>query len=286
MGSDPLAPPGERLLSIAMPLDIDVTDKVKASIWALDFIDLSKLKDQTDQLPIAYDIDITSPGGTEKLRINQNRNPKPFEHISQWFEAFHIYLTILCQKFPQDNIDMLCYQYTIKSIATEGGDWQRYDTQFRKLFKGKRVPWNKPHTELYIKCMRRARDTFPARQQFNSQPNKSNKNQRGFRGSSFFARSTSNTNQFRHPKGHCFDYHDTGRCSRAKCSFAHKCYSPGCTAIHPVIMCPKSANTPMGYVRSRQGSNNSSGVSSNNTVKSEPFSKPTSNANANKASRS
>ena len=230
--------PGEHLLSVAMPLDVSVDDKLKSAIWALDYIEFQKLK-SSDDVSTAYDIDIRSPSGNQTLHIDTGKRSKPIEHISQWFEAFHTFMSVYCQRYPEDAMDMLSYQYTVKSIATDGGDWLKYDTQFRRLFKGRRVPWNKPHVELFMRCSRRAFLKQPT-PFFNSYraptPQFQPRNPQQPRLFRPFRPSTPQTTQkSRHPKGFCYQFHDYGKCSRQPCSYIHKCYSPGCGENHPIF---------------------------------------------------
>ena len=263
INSDNLQDPGEHFLSVAMPLDVEVSDKVKSSIWALEYIDFSKLREpDTASVPV-YDIDISSSLGSGKVRLNTGKQPNNFTNIAQWYESFHIFMSVYCQKYPHESLPLLSYQYTIKSIANDGGDWLRYDIQFRKLFRGRKVPWNKPHVELYMKCNKRqaqARQaqqpyTPPQTQTYPKLPTNSSKpnNNRSFRSSRPNQQSNSKAKS-RHPLGSCFDYHDYGKCTKPQCSYVHACYSQGCDEAHPIFTCSKYDSNPVGYVRSQSQS--------------------------------
>ena len=230
-----------------MPLDFDVEDKVKSSIWALEFVYLQSLKEPDVVASNTYSIDISSPYGSERLSLGTSRKPKPFTHIAQWLDAFNIFITVYTQKFPEDIHNLLTYQRTIKTMASEGGDWQGYDIQFRKLFKGRRVPWNKPHQELHNRCSKRSgspsgRSSYSSNQSFRSnQSNQSNQSRgRGRSNRQFRPSSNGDSSKSRHPKGSCFVFHDTGNCTFERCTFSHKCYSPGCGAVHPVYTCGRA----------------------------------------------
>ena len=270
---------GEDFLSVSLPLDVAIDDKVKSAIWALEYTDLTKLKlnDPSVSSSSSFDIDISSPLGTERLHINTGRKAKPFEHLPQWFEAFHIFMTIHCQKYPEDSLTMLNYQYTIKALASEGGDWQRYDTQFRRLFKGRRVPWNRPHVELFVRCYRRPKDS--SSQKFQSSPlvPRSHPYQPKPHNRSFRQEPASSQSKSKHPKGQCFDYHDYGRCRRERCKYPHRCYNQGCGAEHPVFLCGQRETLPLGHVRSQANSSPAPSPAS--------AAKPSVPSNANKAAR-
>jgi hypothetical protein len=43
-----------------------------------------------------------------------------------------------------------------------------------------------------------------------------------------------------HLTGTCFEYHDSGKCSRRECTFSHRCYRPNCNAEHAFFLCNRS----------------------------------------------
>jgi hypothetical protein len=111
-------------------------------------------------------------------------------------------------------------------LAQKGGDWQRYDTQFRKLKAQFSMRWELPHLELWMDCLNNPSKPFPTK------PIKSG--YKSFRPQRREYNQTHSQSKFaNYPKGVCFDFHAYAKCKRGEeCTYSHKCFTTGCGGPH------------------------------------------------------
>ena len=60
---------------------------------------------------------------------------KSIENLGQWCCAFYIYITILCQEYPQELQHLTTYMNTIKNLARHNGIYLMYDEEFRSTME-------------------------------------------------------------------------------------------------------------------------------------------------------
>lgn len=102
-GRHPQAP--QKLFSsVAVSLGSRVNSKVKAKIWANEFIDFGVLLSQSPNNP-KYSLSLTSSVGESnqpQLTLEPSQPTKKIHTINQWHSAFNIFVAIYAEKFPQD----------------------------------------------------------------------------------------------------------------------------------------------------------------------------------------
>ena len=97
--------------SLSKPLALGIDPKVKAKIWAQEFIDLGSLLTHrqrfqfVEQAPDTY--------GYEKLPPPMYR----FQNIAHWLSAFHIFVSIYCEKYPSESGKLMKYASIIQNLA-------------------------------------------------------------------------------------------------------------------------------------------------------------------------
>ena len=214
---------GETYFQPGRPIDLKVNEKIRQKIWSDQFIDLASLLDP--QVNSEIGITITGDPG-EPLKFTQNKSNKTIGNLGQWCSAFEIFITIYCQKRPQDLSPLMSYMNAIKTLSHKGGDYFTYDREFRYMRQNSNLPWDLVHSGLWLEC----RDKNPKM----SNRNKSSSNTDNFRGKS----QQGKTKQ--HPFGYCFRFHNFGKCGRSSCKFKHTCYECHDEA-HSFSRCPKQS---------------------------------------------
>ena len=98
---------------------LKVPDSIKQAIWANQYVDLTKLVDnKIDQSQrIAYEF----TGFAGQAPELTPKNNKVFWNLGQWCDAFMVYLTIYCKKYPSQLDALTSYMASVKRLASRGG---------------------------------------------------------------------------------------------------------------------------------------------------------------------
>ena len=215
---------------VDVPIDANVSSKIKRKIWAHEFIDLGLLL-TSGSGDTRYHLSVSSPYGSSlpTLAIEPSHKLKAIPNIELWTTAFQIFVGVYTAKFPLDAPALMKYSEVVRDLAARGADWRFYDSQFRILRQSNpaEFPWGSTHWELWI-CAQ----TF---------------NNAHFSKAPMPAHQNSSNAGFVVPKGYCRKFHRGTDCSG--CSFKHQCFK--CGAVHPALRCnfrpqqstPKSAPT-------------------------------------------
>ena len=205
--------------SVAISLSARVSSKIKAKIWAQEYIDLGSLltlspSSNSYSLSLKANNEISSD--TPKLCLEPNDKPRRIFHISQWLTVFNTFVAVYAERYPQEAPHLMKYCKTVRDIFAKGEDWRLYDGQFRFLRQSdpNLFPWDQIHWELWLQTM------FTSRNKSLSSSADPEKPPNCFRP------------QF--PKGTCWAFHAGKSCSG--CKFEHICFK--CGSRHPASQCP------------------------------------------------
>ena len=211
--------PATDFCSVAISLAARVSSKIKAKIWAQEYIDFGSLlslspSSNSYSLSLKANNEISSV--TPKLFLEPNEKPRRIFHISQWLTAFNTFVSVYTERFPQKAPQLMKYCETVRDISAKGGDWRYYDEQFRFLRQSdpNLFPWDQIHWELWFQTM------FTSRNKSHSSSSDREKPPNRFRP------------QF--PKGTCWAFHAGKTCTG--CKFEHICFK--CGSRHPASQCP------------------------------------------------
>ena len=217
-------------------LDRKLSQSLMQDIWEDNFVDLELLLDKKEDpnAPMVFKSVQTDHLG-EIIQVMKPKPPKVITDIDQWSRAFDIYISMYTRKHHYQTHNLLTYSNKVKELAAKGGDFLRYDEEFRKMRARYGTPWETPDLELWVDCHQAALTS-----QVISIINSLNKNTNI---NLPFRPPTSNDTpdspkKLRHPTGACYTFHNVGRCGRASCKFSHICYTPGCGQHHSVLTCP------------------------------------------------
>ena len=198
-----------------------MTAKIKAKIWANEYIDFGAL------LSVApprekFALSMVFSGGAvnqPQLTLEPYQTPKKVTNISQWLTAFNTFVSIYSVKCSQDAPKLMKYCEVVRDLANKSGDWIFYDEQFRYLRQSspELYPWDQIHWELWLRAM----TNFGAKSQSFT----------GSDGTTPLGRFRTSTPPF--PRGTCWSFH-SGRHCRG-CQYEHVCFK--CGAKHPATQC-------------------------------------------------
>ena len=237
-------------------LDRKISQSLMQDIWEDNYIDLELLLDKKDDPTIPMMLKpVQTDNFGEVLQVVKPKPPKGITNIEQWSYAFDIFVSMYTRKYVNETHNLLTYSNKIKELASKGGDFLRYDEEFRKSRSRYGTPWEQPDLELWVECNQAGLtnqvvniiNSLTKSSQFNlpfqvPPPNQTfqvTPPDQTFRAPPITSDTTA-TPKSRHPNGACYTFHNKGRCGRVACKFSHLCYNPGCGQSHSVFTCPKS----------------------------------------------
>jgi len=99
------------------PLGQGIDPKIKAKIWAEEYVQLGSLlyKQTHSRLEAVQDSD----NNISFLQREQKFDIKSFQ---QWVNAFHIFVSIYCQKYPHQSSNLMKYMAIINKLCTDVGE--------------------------------------------------------------------------------------------------------------------------------------------------------------------
>ena len=219
------------LSSISLYAHVD--EKIRAKIWAGEFVELSKLfNNSADD---SYVLSVVNGSGQPTISLKPRSEGKIYS-IERWTKAFQIYMAILTLKQPEQAPNLLKYCDVVRDLAIKGYNWRMYDDSFRRMRETDPVPWEQVIMELWVKAAhsRSAHMNNSLSVRDNVRPFREDRNYNSFhenreRGS--FSQRQGDMPRF--PKGVCFKYHSGKHC--AGCNFSHQCFK--CQDNHPFVQC-------------------------------------------------
>ena len=194
----------------SVPLGSLVDSKLKARIWAGQYIELDLLLGGIVDNPVLI-FDIRLQQSSVQTREQAQHR---ITNISQWTDAFLMFMAIYTERFPTEVASILKYVQLMRTMAftTKSNIFLSYDRDFRKLRAHNNMPWNVLHQELFFSLNSRA-DHVPSVQQKMGFPQR----KQPFRA------------------GLCYAFGSTGRCRKPLCPYKHAC--PSCGGNHPKSHC-------------------------------------------------
>ena len=196
----------------SLPLATRVPDKIKAKIWANEYVDLGSL--QSNSLgEESYTFKLQNgEEGKPVFTVVPNEKRRTIRNIDQWTAVFQTFVAVYSEKYPQATPGLMKYSSIVRELAFRSANWRFYDENFRKLRQKDPVPWEQIHTELWLRVHSQrgpANDTARAPPTHDAKPSQS------------------------FPPGFCFKFHGGQRCYG--CNYKHQCFK--CGGQHPASQC-------------------------------------------------
>ena len=202
----PTEKPEETFSSVTFDLESRVSDRVKAKIWANEYVDFgSVLTVSPDESK--YRISVTDDHDHTSLCLEHVKPKRRSLTIDQWLTAFNVFVAVYTIKTPSAISSLKKYCEVVRNIAAKQGNWRYYDEQFRFLRQSKpdRYPWDNVAWELWHQALHSSLTT--------SRPNSNN---------DFRTRRPNQRPFHSFPKGVCRRFHAGQLCSG--CNFKHSCF--------------------------------------------------------------
>jgi hypothetical protein len=211
---------GKNFRSIALPIDLHISDKIKQKIWAGEYIDLNTINDKNENLE--YTMKITNNQQGPYINFVPTKQGTTISNIAQWFTAFDIFMVIYCKKYTNEISNLMTYRSKIRNLSSKGGDWIRYDIQYRKMKAIYNMNWEIPHFKLWLDCSLNPPKINNNNNTYNRKPRQPFR-QQGVQNKSYPTYSTTV------PAGFCFNYHSGRTCQFYEhCNYSHKCFATNC----------------------------------------------------------
>lgn len=216
--------PAQPVVTQSMGVADHVSEAMKERIWNYDYVDLAALLPSTAREHAAQTVTLSlCQGQNNGLGLQLNKPKQPALTLTQWEDAFLVYMGVYTMKHSHEAPDLCTYMKDIKDLGRRGANFLHYDKEFRALRENKnkpRLPWNSIHQTLHFQA------TTPFRAPRNNYQNQGS------------AQSGARNSGPRVPPGYCSDFHTFGKyCSRYPCTYKHYCpYCPG-QERHPGYKC-------------------------------------------------
>ena len=167
VSQDSISRPERPFTSISVALSSRVSSKLKAKIFANEYVDFGALLSSSPNNDGKYSLSMSpSIGSTSQpqLTLEPLANTKRVHSIHQWVSAFTIFVSIYCEKSPSETPQLMKYCEVVRDLALKAGDWIWYDEQFRYLRQSapQQYPWDQIHWELWIRASHNFRNTQPS----------------------------------------------------------------------------------------------------------------------------
>ena len=195
-----------------------LTHKVKAKIWANEYVDFSTLLSEPGTLWQGSLDDDTS---SQQRTVVLNRPKSKPLSFNQWLSAFIIFADVVSEKSEKEGAQLWAYLSTIQEMNfkfSQRNAWRLYDEEFRRqrAIAPELHPWAVVNWYYYNSAVFSTAGALLA-----TEDPKEKKKQ--------------------HP---CYNFNNTGICNRPKCPFAHTCIA--CHGNHSRVNCSQCQQTTSG----------------------------------------
>lgn len=168
---------------------------------------------------------------TDSRHIKGQR--KTIQDVATWVEAFLTFATVRNRKHPAHTNDLMAYGALIVKGARDykGSGWLSYDYQYRRLAaaRGNLGDWGKKDICLWNDVM--CKPTLPETPRSSSESlvdaTKGSKRKSTSQQSGSFKRPKSLSRDKQWKGSVCYQFSNTGNCTRDNCEFLHVCYDCG-----------------------------------------------------------
>jgi hypothetical protein len=189
-----------------------VSLKIKAKIWANEYVDLATLLINEPQA--TWQISVASDDHKQDQAVVFNKPKNRPLNFMQWLSAFTIYASVMAEKSTEEAAQLWAYLQIIQDMQSKFAHtnaWRVYDEQFRRqrAITPNLHPWSVINWFYYSGAV------WPSMAQCQVQP-------------------VAKDNKTR-PIFACCDFNNFSICSRAQCSFPHICLYYQFT--NPIIHC-------------------------------------------------
>lgn len=160
-----------------------------------------------------FAVNISNQGPATVVKVQPNQQLANDLSINQWLTAFHGYMDVYLQKFPNEASGLLAYASLVRDLERSCGTqaFNIYDRSFRSHRQTQNLPWGQMHSELWNKAVLMSLSNNAATRSM-TRPGFSTYNKRV-----------------------CFEFTSARGCFRRQCAFNHICSF--CSKRHSRVNC-------------------------------------------------
>ena len=135
--------PSQVFLLAGLPIDSQISLKIKKKIWNEEFVDFGSLLSNPGQDKYQISVQNSTAGNPASFCLEPVVRPKKIISIDVWQEAFHIFVGVYMQRNPHEAPSLMKYGQIIRDLAIRGQNWHFYDKNFCHLHQTQAslVPW-------------------------------------------------------------------------------------------------------------------------------------------------
>lgn len=135
---------------VARPVGLGVDPKIKANIFANEFVKFASLLPKS---PFDADEKIKSIKKDGQLFFVKSTEAGQIRNLTTWLQAFHVFVPIYCSNHPSEVVHLMTYAQIIQGIAKTCGDDAalEYDENFRqwRQYAPDMCPWNQKNVDSF-----------------------------------------------------------------------------------------------------------------------------------------
>jgi hypothetical protein len=229
---------GENPVTNYLVLGATLDPKIKAKVWAGQYVELSSLSDQSD-----VKVSVSVNKDDSLISLTPAKSPPPAT-IYSWLRLFAAYAAVYLERYPAQGPAMFSYTVRIFDLHRQYGGvaWRNYDEKFRRVKAVcPTLPWHTVNWDMAMSLVhpsanpggqsQSTRPTSNGRHPFRGQ---SGQNQTGGQASRYQTDDNRGAN-----RGVCFRFNGKG-CELTNCRFKHACSN--CGRAHSKQKCRRPAN--------------------------------------------
>ena len=207
--------------NVGRPLTLGVDSKIKSQIWANEFVNFDSLLPKKELKNPKFKFqDGEQEGEDGPGFVKQQYVTTKIVNMTQWLEAFHVYVAIFCEKYPTSSPNLMRYANIVTNLAKKSSDMAAliYDQDFRKMRQTDPInmKWENIAIDLYNEALAEGLSSkFKATEQLFLGKGKGGKKGQ--------------------KKNTCHTYNNEGICTKPNCRFRHSCQH--CAGSHPRKSC-------------------------------------------------
>ena len=116
---------------MSLPIDARISNKLKAKIWANEFVDFGLLLNSAPEEG-RFNISISSNGShAPTLSLEPTHKARSIPNVESWTSAFQIFVGVYTRKYPGEAPSLMKYGEVVRDLPAKGGAWRFYDTNFK-----------------------------------------------------------------------------------------------------------------------------------------------------------
>jgi hypothetical protein len=155
-----------KFISCSLQTGANVPEKLKNQIWGGKYIDFHLLLENNGN---KFKFKFEMEGNNPEFSLVEEKQRKPLT-LSQWLMAWNKFTASICINKPELGPLPPHHLQLILEMSREKGNWQHYDSEYRKLVEKGEAQWGSTHLELYLRARLKNLSSESQRNSFSNNP--------------------------------------------------------------------------------------------------------------------